>query len=478
LIKNITVHLAILLSLLSSCSKNNSSLKDSDCNVSHDLPEIRERGKLVAVTDFNSPDYYIYKGEPMGFHYELLKSFSEYLGVSLEIVGENQTDHAFQMLESGNADILAPGIDINSAEKGNILLTAPVTESRLVLVRRRPDNRRVPARYDLNKKPFVSLSLLAGKNVYVQKGSSHAEFLSELSGRTGNSIKITEVPFTAGQLIRYVAGGDIDYMVCDENVALVSSLIYPNIDATLPLSSIRDIFWGVRKTNSGLLLQELNKWISEYRKSGAYAMLYSKYFDCSRSGVVVNNSCHSMNRGSISRFDNLIRKFSAGIRWDWRLLASLIYQESRFVPDVRSVSGAYGLMQIMPGTGKDFGIDITSSPENNMRAGILYINWLYSIFDPKIPDEDERLNFILASYNAGPGHILDAMELARKNGKDPTKWNGNVAEWLKKKSDPKYYKDSAVRFGYFRGNEAVAYVEEILTRYAQYRNIIPAGKFN
>jgi len=181
----------------------------------------------------------------------------------------------------------------------------------------------------------------------------------------------------------------------------------------------------------------------------------------------------SLNIGSVSKYDDLIREFSLHISWDWRLLASLICQESEFRPDVRSNAGAYGLMQIMPVTGRNFGIDITASPENNMKAGILYINWLYSIFDPKITDKKERLLFVLAAYNAGPGHVLDAMRLAEKNGMDPQKWDGNVAVWLLKKSEPQYYKDSVVKNGYFRGKESVKFVSEVLDRFELYKNIIP-----
>jgi membrane-bound lytic murein transglycosylase F len=170
----------------------------------------------------------------------------------------------------------------------------------------------------------------------------------------------------------------------------------------------------------------------------------------------------------------MIREFSASINWDWRLLASLICQESRFNPNVKSWAGAYGLMQIMPVTGRNYGIDITSSPENNMKAGTQYINWLHSIFDPKISDEKERVYFILAAYNAGPGHVLDAMKLTEKNGMDPQKWDGNVALWLTKKSEPRYYNDIVVKNGYFRGTESVAFVAEILNRYEHYKNIIPA----
>lgn len=182
------------------------------------------------------------------------------------------------------------------------------------------------------------------------------------------------------------------------------------------------------------------------------------------------------NWGKISPYDDMIRQFSTSINWDWRLLASLICQESHFDPTVVSHSGAYGLMQVMPYTGKNFGVDITSSPENNMMAGIRYINWLHSIFDPKIPDEKERINFILASYNAGPGHVMDAMKLAEKNGMNPQKWEGNVEIWLLKKSEPQYYNDTVVKNGYFNGTESVHFVSQILDRYKHYKNIIPEEK--
>jgi membrane-bound lytic murein transglycosylase F len=172
----------------------------------------------------------------------------------------------------------------------------------------------------------------------------------------------------------------------------------------------------------------------------------------------------------------MIRRFSASINWDWRLLASLICQESHFDPTVESYTGAFGLMQVMPDTGDNFGIDITSSPENNLKAGIRYISWLHSIFDSKIPDEKERINFILASYNAGPGHVLDAMKLAEKNGMNPRVWDGNVALWLLKKSEPRYFRDSVVKNGYFRGIESVKFVSEVLTRFERYKNIIPQDK--
>ena len=147
-------------------------------------------------------------------------------------------------------------------------------------------------------------------------------------------------------------------------------------------------------------------------------------FKNSRSSTIVKSDYYALSTGKVSQWDDLIKDTAKAINWDWRLLASLIYQESRFIPDVISRVGAYGLMQIMPETGKHFGIDITSSPQNNIKAGAKFINWLHSIFDPRSLMTNERTKFILASYNAGPGHVLDAMKLAEKNGMDPQKWDG------------------------------------------------------
>ena len=441
-----------------------------------DLDAIRKRGKLIAVTDYNSTDYFIYRGEPMGFNYELLKSFSDFIDIDLEIIAENSIDRAFEMVKSGEADLLAFGLHADDPGTKGIRFTSPVDETRQVLVQRKPGNRHKLTADSLNMKMISSERELYGKDVYVQEKSSHSERLAEIEKEIGGRINIIQVPYESERLIKHVSDGEIDFTVCDENVALVNATYYPDIDVSTPISQPQKLAWGVRKINSENLLAELNRWVSVYKNTTSYALLHAKYFSNSRSSQIVKSDYYSLNTGRVSKYDDMIREFSDSINWDWRLLASLICQESQFRPDVRSHAGAYGLMQIMPVTGKNFGVDIKSSPENNLKAGILYINWLYSIFDSKISDEQERLYFVLAAYNAGPGHVLDAMRLAGKNGMDPQKWKGNVALWLLKKSEPQYYKDSVVRNGYFRGKESVKFVSEVLDRFEHYKNIIPEEK--
>jgi membrane-bound lytic murein transglycosylase F len=477
LIKKFNILFAILVTLLPSCSWFHQDPKKENINyVSFDLDSIRKRGKLIAITDFNSINYFIYKGEPMGFHYELLKSFSDHIGIDLEIVSENNIEKSFEMLNTGKADLLAIGLTVTSSRKNDILFTEPIDETRQVLVQRKPRNWRALTAEAVDKKLIRNQLGLAGRTIYVQSGSSHVERLKSMASELGDSINIIEVPYESEKLIEHVAKGMVDYVVCDENIALVNSTYYPDIDVNTPVSFPQNLAWGVRKNKSEQLLGELNRWITAYKKTGSYALIYAKYFRNSRSSTIVKSDYYALNTGRVSRYDDMIRKYSVRIDWDWRLLASLICQESHFNPDVESGAGAYGLMQIMPGTGESYGIDITSSPESNVRAGTEYINKLHSIFDPKIADEKERIYFILAAYNAGPGHVLDAMKLAEKNGMDPQKWEDNVAVWLLKKSEPKYYTDNVVKNGYFRGKESVAFVTEILDRYGHYKNILPEEK--
>ena len=412
----------------------------------------------------------------MGFNYELLKSFSDFVGIDLEIIAENNIERAVRMVQSGEADLLAYGLTAGSPEIEDIVFTSPVDETRQVLVQRKPRNWPELSGVSIDKMLIKSQKELAQKIIYVQEKSSYSARLAEVEKEIGAEINIIQVPYETEKLIQHVATGEIDYTVCDENVAVVNSTYYPDLDVSTPVSLSQDLAWGVRKENSEDLLLELNRWVSVYRNTTSYSLLHAKYCRNSRSSFIVKSDYYALNTGRVSRYDDLIREFSSNINWDWRLLASLICQESQFKPDVTSVAGAYGLMQIMPVTGRNFGIDITASPKNNIKAGILLISWLNKLFETKVQDPQERLNFILASYNAGPGHVLDAMRLAEKNGMDPQKWDGNVAVWLLKKSEPQYYRDAVVRNGYFRGKESVKFVSEVLDRFEHYKNIIPQEK--
>ncbi len=470
--KEILFIISLLFLLITSC-KNSSPPPLSRQTAFLDLDDMKERGKLIAITDFNSTSYFLYKGEPLGFHYELLKQFSVYLGLNLEIRTENDINKSFEMLRNGQADLLAVDLAILSSRKKIIRFTEPISQTRQVIVQRKPDRWRSMNAFDIEKKLIRNQLELAGKTVYVQVGASSFECLKNLEDEIGDTISIVEVPFETEELISMVARGEIDYAVCDENVAIVNSGYFPVIDVGTPVSFQQNLAWGIRKENSDKLESALNAWISTFKKTDSYAMLYAKYFRNNRSPTIFSNDNYTFTSGRVSPWDNMIKSFSDSLNWDWRLLASLICQESRFDPSVISWAGAVGLMQILPATGKIYGIDVKASPENNLKAGMHYINYLQNYFRDKVADSTERLKFILASYNAGAGNVVDAMKLAKKNGKNPLLWEDNVATYLIKKSEPRYYNDPVVENGYCRGDESVNFVSQVLKRYSEYKNIIP-----
>lgn len=174
--------------------------------------------------------------------------------------------------------------------------------------------------------------------------------------------------------------------------------------------------------------------------------------------------------GIISRYDALFMANSRRIGWDWRLIAAQCYQESAFDPQARSWAGAQGLMQIMPATADLLGLPRTDlyKPESNIAAAATYLDRLEGRFRD-IPSRTDRQNFVLAAYNGGYNHIRDAMALAARD-RQPMRW-ANVAPYVLKLMEPRYYRDPIVQYGYMRGTETVEYVRRIQERYATYKTI-------
>jgi membrane-bound lytic murein transglycosylase F len=185
---------------------------------------------------------------------------------------------------------------------------------------------------------------------------------------------------------------------------------------------------------------------------------------------MVNSNYFVLNSGKISPYDEEIKRYSEQLHWDWRLLASLIKQESNFNPGIKSWAGAYGLMQIMPSTAQLFGFDSARSPQTNIAIGVKLLKWLDKRFYYIVPDKVERLKFVLAAYNVGIGHVIDAQLLAQKYHKNMQKWD-DVKIFLLNKSKPRYYKDPVVRFGYCNGVQPCNYVTEVLSRFQHYKNL-------
>ena len=302
----------------------------------------------------------------------------------------------------------------------------------------------------------------------------------------GASIRV-EVLRNQQELFRKVLNGEGDFIACqvDETDSLAARVDFVG---GAEISSFLDSLsrqrkdpslrprphaaWAVRK-DSPLLSASLSTWMQEHQRDfSAYTTIRVKS-DGGRTYTPrrkVSSPILNASRGQISVHDAIFKQYAPQCGWDWRLLAAQAYQESSFDPQSVSHMGAMGLMQLMPGTARDMGVSPSDIFEtaSNVRGATRYIRQLTAHYS-HITESDERLNFILAAYNAGAGHVDDARALARKYGKDPNVWLGNVDAFVLKMSEPAYYIQPEVKHGYFRGSETHDYVNSIRIRWNDYR---------
>lgn len=195
-------------------------------------------------------------------------------------------------------------------------------------------------------------------------------------------------------------------------------------------------------------------------------LFFIKCNNCGVSSRFIENYLNDFKLKPISKYDNIFREEVVRLGWDWRMLASIVWNESRFNINAVSSQGARGLMQFMPRTAVRFGLvgDEVIDPQKSIAAGVEYLMFLERRF-VDIEDRNERIKFILAGYNAGPGHVRDAMALAKKYGTNPYEWNGSVELWFLKLQERKYYIDDVCKNGFFRGLHTVRYVENVFDFY-------------
>lgn len=456
----------LFLSLVVISCVNKDQQNDSETQF-NELERIKTSGILRVAVDYNSTDYFVYRGKIMGFKYELLQELAKDLGVELEIVVSKNLQQTINGLINAQVDLIAKNITVTRRLRNQIEFTTPIRQTTQVLIQQQK-------LLEGDDSIFVHSTLdLAGKKVVVQKESPYYRRLINLSREIGYPIEVVEDKiYGVEKLIAQVANGEIDYTVCDENVAKLNNTYFSNIDVSLKVSFPQDVAWAVRKKSDEWKIY-LDEWITNFKSTGKYKYIYHKYFLSDWSVYRMESGFHSINGGKISVYDTIVKRLSLEYNWDWRLISSIIYQESRFNPNADSWAGAYGLMQIMPATAERMGVKNYKDPAQNIEGGILMLNWLNKRFIESIPDSAQRIRFVLASYNIGLGHVLDAQRLAEKYGKDRNIWDDNVDYYLLNKSMKKYYKDSVVHYGYCRGEHAYNYVNRVVTNYNHYLNVIP-----
>ncbi|WBL24442.1 transglycosylase SLT domain-containing protein [Zunongwangia sp. HGR-M22] len=468
-----------LLGTLLNCSESrNTNAEDSPelaiNQYSKSFSEIKEDGKLTVITIYNSTSYFLYRGKPMGFEYELVKKLAEHLNLELDIKVAEDIDHLFDMLNAGEGDLIAFGLSVTEDRKKLVNFTDYHYLTHQVLVQRRPEDwRRLPM-YKIKKQTINDPIEMIGKTVHVRKNSSYFERLENLEDEIGGQIDIQLVPGnkTTEDIIKMVVNEEIDYTIADYNIAAINQTYNPILDIDTEISFSQRIAWAVRK-NSSELLAEINAWLKNIKKKDFYYVVYNKYFKNKKSyRRRIKSKFYSKNEGKISQYDEIVKTNVARLGWDWRLLSSQIFQESRFKPNENSWAGAGGLMQIMPATAKDLGISDITNPSENIRGGTKYLEQLKEKFT-NVTDSIQKIKFTLAAYNCGLGHVRDAQRLAKAFDEDPYQWDDNVEDYMLKLSSREFFSRPEVKYGFVRGREPFLYVKEIFLRYKHYKKLIP-----
>jgi membrane-bound lytic murein transglycosylase MltF len=124
-----------------------------------------------------------------------------------------------------------------------------------------------------------------------------------------------------------------------------------------------------------------------------------------------------------ARFQALVamfKKYGAQYKLDWMLMAAQGYQESRLNQAARSPVGAIGIMQVMPDTGDALKVGDVTKVDPNIHAGVKYVRFMVDRYYANEPmDEENKILFAFAAYNAGPGRLRQLRHEATARGLDP-----------------------------------------------------------
>jgi membrane-bound lytic murein transglycosylase F len=420
-----------------------------------DKEGIQARGTLRVAVDNNSSSYYIYRGRRMGFEYELVLDLGKRLGVQVEYIVAADIDEAFAQLEDGRVDLIAMNLQQNTDRERDVTYTEAIGSMSTVLV---------------GREKLRSWDSLGKDTVVVRKGAVYSSQLAQLKDSLGLEFSILEVPDHEEILLDRLVEKQVNWTVAEKTVAQTNATYYDELQLGLDLSQEEPVFWAMRNTSTEML-QVVNTWLLE-KKKRFIPDLYTKYFLNSKNQHFRTTSVYSSLGGNrISVYDELIQENAKTLGWDWRLLAAVVYKESAFDTTALSYAGAQGLLQLMPVTLERFGVTNPNDPVESLRGGVKYLQYLDKFWLERVPETNERIKFILASYNIGQGHVEDAWRLTLKYRKNTQSWQ-EVSNFLNLKSDPKYYRDPVVKSGYAKGHIAVNYVRDVLGLFQSYKALV------
>jgi len=291
-------------------------------------------------------------------------------------------------------------------------------------------------------KGIEELEDLAGREIFVREDSSYHFSLKKLNKRFAETdlkpVEIVTLPglVNTGSIIEMVNAGAIKMTFADSHIASFADDLFSDIKVhdSIVLSDDVRFGWMVRKNNPQLKAS-LNDFIKTIKKGTLLGNInFKRYF---KGNPLVRKALERKDLNKFSTYAPLFKKYGERYGIDWMLIAALSFQESRFNPKARSSRGAVGLMQVLPSTAKEMGISNPESPEDNIHAGVKYLDFVRNrYFSDKNLPMDEQVRFTLSSYNAGPANIRRSRATTEQMGYDTTLWFGNVEMGTMKQVGP------------------------------------------
>ena len=254
-----------------------------------------------------------------------------------------------------------------------------------------------------------------------------------------------------------LAAGKVDIVITDE----MNSIVNSDIDI---LKRINDCsIWAVNSTEEKEIRQ-FNSWLSYISSSEEFKRMQTKYKGLHNPLKLAENGARAR---SLSPYDPMLKKYAAELGWDWRMLAAVVYQESRFSIGSKSYRGATGLMQVMPQTARYYGVSDLLDPEQNIIAGTRHLKRLQNQLRKEGLENEELIKFTLAAYNAGEGRITDCRNFAASRQVDNSRWD-EVTGIIPLMREDSILEEASVKHGKFQGYETIAYVDSIMALYRSF----------
>ncbi|MCJ8318553.1 MAG: transporter substrate-binding domain-containing protein [Colwellia sp.] len=429
-------------------------------NRKFDFKTLQKKKLPLRVITRNSPEtYFLWRGELLGFEYELMRRFASLHNLKLEMVVADSYDEMLTMLKEGRGDMIAAGLTRTKTSLSKIKQQKMQTSIRY--------NRVSELLVAHKDSPVIKeLADLKGRTITVRKTSSFWHTAQQLVKDYQVKLIAADELLATELLIAQVADKSIDLTIADSNLVAIERNFRKEI--TIPLTLEDDVPYAyVVRNNNPELLNFLNEFIRKHYRQTFYNVVKNKYFkNTTHQKKVIASRLKSGSE--LSPYDEIVKSNVTEYNFDWRLIVSQMYQESRFDPLASNPTGAKGLMQMLPRTAKELGVTNLTEPEQAISSGIRYLNWTRDRFSKDLPVQ-EQIFFSLASYNAGFGHVKDAQRLARQLGFRDDKWFNHVEKAMLLLQKRQYYKKA--RFGYVRGSEPVNYVRNIHQRYLSYIRI-------